>query len=115
MDSVPNPPLKDETFITQESNSNYLLSIIVPVYNDETNVVRCAQRIQGVVKSIGCEYELLFVNDGGADNSVDLLKEQKKQDPHIKIINLSRNFGHQIAITAGLDHCHGGCSHRHGL
>ncbi len=86
---------------------NYLLSIIVPVYNEDQSLVHCLERLRKAVKALGCTYELIFVNDGSTDNSLALLKAEKRGDPNIRIINLSRNFGHQIAVTAGLDHCQG--------
>jgi polyisoprenyl-phosphate glycosyltransferase len=89
---------------------NYLLSIIVPVYNEEQSIVHCVERLLAAVGKLGCSYELIFVNDGSTDNSLALLREEKGKDARIRIINLSRNFGHQIAVTAGLDHCQGDAS-----
>lgn len=86
---------------------NYLLSIIVPVYNEEQSIVHCVERLQTAVNKLGCAYEFVFVNDGSTDNSLALLKRERSKDPNIRIINLSRNFGHQIAVTAGLDFCQG--------
>jgi len=65
------------------------------------------QRLTEVIGKITGDYELLFVNDGSRDNTLGLVKDISRQDPHIRYINFSRNFGHQIAVTAGLDHCSG--------
>jgi len=77
------------------------LSIIVPVFNEEANIEDLVNRTQTVIKSINDDFELIFVNDGSSDNTLNLLR-QYKMDDRLKIINLSRNFGHQNAVLAGL-------------
>jgi dolichol-phosphate mannosyltransferase len=88
---------------SQTNSQNYLLSVVVPVFNEELVIEECIDRLSKVLKRMKCDYELVFVNDGSRDKSLDLLKNARAYDPHIKIVNLSRNFGHQIAITAGMD------------
>jgi len=83
------------------------LSIIIPVFNEEKNVALLHQRLTEVVLKISGSYELIFVNDGSRDQTLQLVKNIAATDPHVKYINFSRNFGHQIAVTAGLDHCCG--------
>src|SRR5690242_17339983 len=83
------------------------LSIIIPVFNEEKNVALLHQRLTEVVLKISDSYELIFVNDGSRDQTLQLVKNIAATDPHVKYINFSRNFGHQIAVTAGLDHCCG--------
>lgn len=83
------------------------LSIIVPIYNEEGNIPSLIDRLKSVVDSMGISYEFVFVNDGSKDKSFALIREFAKQYPFIKYINFSRNFGHQIAVSAGLDHCAG--------
>lgn len=83
------------------------LSVVIPVFNEEKNVDLLHKRLSEVVKKISGEYELLFVNDGSRDHTLDLVKKIASQDAHIRYINFSRNFGHQIAVTAGLDYCSG--------
>jgi dolichol-phosphate mannosyltransferase len=91
-----------------ERSNNYFLSIIVPVYNEEQSIRHCVERLRASVEKLGCaRHQLIFVNDGSNDNSLAILKAEKQKDPNIRIINLSRNFGHQIAVTAGLDVCQG--------
>jgi len=82
-------------------------SIIIPVYNEEENIQKLYYRLQGVVSQLSAEYELLFINDGSKDKTLDLVKSLAASDPKVKYINLSRNFGHQIAVSAGLDACDG--------
>jgi polyisoprenyl-phosphate glycosyltransferase len=88
-------------------SANYFLSVVVPVFNEELVIVEFVRRTQAVLKSMNCDYELIFVNDGSTDSTYALLRDEKEKDAHITILNLSRNFGHQIAITAGMDHAHG--------
>ncbi len=87
-----------------------LVSIVIPVFNEEGNLPVLYERLSAVLKIPALDYELLFVNDGSRDQSLALLKSYADQDSHIKIIDLSRNFGHQLAVTAGLDHCQGDCA-----
>jgi len=86
---------------------NFLISIVVPFLNEELVLRETVKRIQSVVHNEGWEYEIIFVNDGSRDSSLAILREEKNKDGNIKIINLSRNFGHQIALTAGLDQARG--------
>lgn len=78
-------------------------SIIIPVYNEEENVYMLYERLTGVLEKLSPEFELLFVNDGSKDKTFSLVKALSVTDSRVKYINLSRNFGHQIAVSAGLD------------
>ena len=78
------------------------LSIIIPVYYEELVINECYRRLINVVENIDMDYELIFVNDGSKDNTLTLLKEKAKINPNVKIIDFARNFGHQIAVTAGM-------------
>lgn len=77
-------------------------SIAIPVYNEEKNIITLYRRLSSVMKSLKKDYELIFVNDGSTDRTLFLLAELHKKDAKVKIINFSRNFGHQMALTAGL-------------
>ncbi len=79
------------------------LSIVVPIYNEEDNIELLYQRLISVIEKIGESYELIFVNDGSKDKSIDKLKIKAQENPFVKYIDFSRNFGHQIAVTAGLE------------
>jgi glycosyltransferase involved in cell wall biosynthesis len=80
------------------------LSIVVPLYNEEANVEILYQRLRAVVEAMNVSYEFVFVNDGSRDRTLALAQELSRRDHHVRYIDLSRNFGHQIAVTAGLDH-----------
>lgn len=86
---------------------DFLLSVVVPVYNEELSAAESAKRLSRVLSELGCRYELLFVNDGSTDKTLDVLKSERGRNPNIKIISLTRNFGHQMAITAGMDQAKG--------
>ncbi|MNR80340.1 hypothetical protein D3C72_110620 [compost metagenome] len=83
------------------------LSIIVPVYNEEAVLDELHRRLTTVVRDLETTYEILYVNDGSRDRSMDLLEGMARQDPHVRVIQFARNFGHQVAITAGMDHAQG--------
>ena len=82
-------------------------TVIIPVYNEERVIDICWKRVTAVMKSLNEPYEIIFVNDGSRDNSKQLLTDLSELDYHIHIICFSRNFGHQVAITAGMDHAKG--------
>lgn len=80
------------------------LSLVFPIYNEEENVPELYRRVVKVIEDNEIENaEILFVNDGSSDRSEELIRELKKTDPKVKLINFSRNFGHQAAITAGME------------
>ncbi len=82
-------------------------SIITPIYNEEGNIELLYTRIRDVMDSIDGLWELIMVNDGSRDSSFALMTRIALEDPRVKIINFARNFGHQIAVTAGIDHAEG--------
>jgi polyisoprenyl-phosphate glycosyltransferase len=82
-------------------------SIVAPIYNEEGNIQILYDRICQVMNSTGENWELVTVNDGSRDRSLELLEALAKKDSRIKVINFARNFGHQIAVTAGLDYVSG--------
>lgn len=82
-------------------------SIIIPVYNEELVVRETYKRLKAVMEQTDGPYELLFVNDGSKDKTIDILKELSVRDEMVKYLDFSRNFGHQIAITAGMDYAAG--------
>jgi len=83
------------------------ISTVVPFLNEEDNLPELYRRLVTVFHEQPETVEFLFVDDGSTDRSVRLLKEMQTQDARIRVLRLSRNFGHQIAITAGLDHAEG--------
>lgn len=84
-----------------------LLSIVVPAYNEEAVLAAFNRRLTAVRKELPVPSEVIFVNDGSRDGTLALLLAMKAEDPTIAILDLSRNFGKEIALTAGLDHAHG--------
>lgn len=83
------------------------LSIIVPIYNEKDNIHILYERLKNVVSKITSNYEFIFINDGSKDNSFELIKTISSNNPNVKYINFSRNFGHQVAVSAGIDKCNG--------
>ncbi|ODA40784.1 glycosyltransferase family 2 protein [Desulfosporosinus sp. BG] len=81
----------------------YLLSIVIPMYCEEEVAEECYQRITKVMKDNGYCYELLFINDGSKDNTINILRALATRDEKVKVVNFSRNFGHQTAVTCGID------------
>ncbi|MFP7735002.1 glycosyltransferase family 2 protein [Priestia aryabhattai] len=82
-------------------------SIVVPVYNEEEVIHETYRRLTEVMRSTKEAYELLFVNDGSRDRTAEIIKEYSEQDPAVVLLDFARNFGHQIAITAGMDYARG--------
>ncbi len=83
------------------------LSIVVPVYNEEKNIRLMYDRLVSSILKITSNFEIIYVNDGSKDNSFLELVKLSNEDERVKYINFSRNFGHQIAVTAGLDYSKG--------
>ncbi|MFP4441270.1 MAG: glycosyltransferase family 2 protein [Chloroflexaceae bacterium] len=83
------------------------ISVVIPVYNEEDNLPALYQRLTAVLKQTGMNYEVVFVDDGSRDTSLEQLRGLAAEDTHIVVVELARNFGHQVAISAGLDHARG--------
>lgn len=90
-------------------NTTRKISFVLPIYNESENIREFYSKLLETTKVLETEFqfELLFINDGSTDNSLELLVELQKNDDQIRIIDFSRNFGHQAAITAGLDSASG--------
>lgn len=90
--------------VVEPEVENIELSIIFPIYNEEENIPVLYRKIVDVLEMNEISRaELVFVNDGSSDRSEELIRELKVWDPRVKLVNFSRNFGHQAAITAGID------------
>lgn len=83
------------------------LSLVIPVFNEEDNIPNLFARLSGALATWTSNYEIIMVNDGSADNTLSLLINHHEQDNRIKIIDFSRNFGHQAAILAGITEAEG--------
>lgn len=84
-----------------------MISIVAPVYNEEAVLPELHRRVAGVMDELGEPWELVLVNDGSRDRSAAVIAELHQQDPRVKGVSFSRNFGFQIAVTAGLDFADG--------
>lgn len=87
--------------------SSKLISIVVPMYYEEKVAHECYRRLRKVMYDNDINYEFIFVNDGSKDKTFEILNEIAQKDKNTKIISFSRNFGHQIAVTAGIDKARG--------
>jgi len=83
------------------------MSVIAPIFNEEKNIFELYRRIREVLLQVTERYEIIFVNDGSKDNSISLIKQLAQKDSSVRYIDFSRNFGHQIAVSAGIDFARG--------
>ncbi len=84
------------------------LSVIIPTYNEEGNIALLIQRLEQTMQVMGCSsYEYLFIDDGSTDHSLEKIKRSRAQNNRVHFLQFSKNFGHQYALKAGLDHARG--------
>jgi len=83
------------------------LSLVLPIYNEQEVIPELHKQLQAFLKELGVDTEVVFVNDGSRDASFEMLRDLVKEDARYRILSFSRNFGHQTAITAGVDHARG--------
>ncbi len=91
------------------ANDKIVCSIVVPVFNEELVVNESYKRLKEVMESSGVSYEIIFINDGSRDKTVSIINKICEVDKTVRLIDFSRNFGHQVAITAGMDFSSGEC------
>jgi dolichol-phosphate mannosyltransferase len=84
-----------------------VISIVIPVFNEEDCIELLYLQLVSVLSEIEMDYEIIFVDDGSTDDSVNLIKALNQSNHNVKLVQFSRNFGHQIALTAGLDYARG--------
>jgi dolichol-phosphate mannosyltransferase len=94
---------------TPRQQASPVISVVVPLFNEEENCLELHRRLSAVLGASGSPYEIVLVNDGSRDATPRLLDELYARDAHVAVVHLSRNFGHQAAVSAGLDHA-GGCA-----
>ncbi len=82
-------------------------SLVIPVYNEESTIPELYRRVSAVMDKLDAPAELILINDGSRDRTLELLRELHQQDQRVVYLGLARNFGHQIAVTAGLNHIRG--------
>lgn len=85
----------------------FSLSIVVPMHNEEEVCLTFFARMLPILRGLTADFEIICVNDGSRDRTLEILKAAQSEDPRIKVIDLSRNFGKELALTAGLDHAQG--------
>lgn len=90
-----------------EAETRPVFSLVIPVWNEQAVIPVLYERIVQVMDGLGERWEVIFVNDGSSDRSLELLMELHERDERVKVLSFSRNFGHQIAITAGFDYAEG--------
>jgi len=95
------PP--DKGVNSMETGKNRFLSLVIPVYNEEEVLETSFSRMDEVMRSTGYDYEIIYVNDGSRDGTMELLRALAKQHEYVKVLSFSRNFGHQLAVTCGMD------------
>ena len=86
---------------------DFKLSVIVPIYNEEEVLPRSYERFKKALDALACRYELIYIDDGSADDSFIILEDICAKDERVKALRFSRNFGHQLAVTAGMDEADG--------
>jgi dolichol-phosphate mannosyltransferase len=86
-----------------------MLSVVVPIFNEQENLPELRRRMTEALNPLNEDWELILVNDGSRDASADIIRQYHAEDPRIKLINFSRNFGHQPAVTAGIHFAKGDC------
>lgn len=86
-----------------------MISVVVPIFNERENLAELRRRMAAALDSTGEAWELILVNDGSRDESVEIIRGFHDADGRVKLVNLSRNFGHQAALTAGMHYAEGAC------
>ncbi len=92
---------------TASGERRILISVVVPCANEEEVLRETNRRLVAVLEGLSLNFELIYVDDGSTDSTPDLLRELQAHDDRVRVLRFSRNFGHQIAITAGLGHASG--------
>jgi polyisoprenyl-phosphate glycosyltransferase len=94
-------------FAAPPGQRRMLLSLVVPCMNEEEGLRQAHQQLVGVLQEAPVDFEIVYVDDGSSDGTADVLRELQSSDQRVRAIRLSRNFGHQVAITAGIEHAAG--------
>lgn len=97
----------EERESVQLSPCDPVYSIVAPVFNEKETLPHFYEQVVHVMEGVGESFEIVLINDGSTDGSYAILRELHQSDPRVHVVDFSRNFGHQIAISAGLDHAQG--------
>ena len=92
---------------SEPGRSGFVLSVVVPAFNEQAVLHEFHSRLSKVLDTLGVPAEIVFVNDGSTDNTLEVLYQMREHDPRVAVVELSRNFGKEIALSAGLDHALG--------
>ena len=101
------PPQSREEHTLSSIDQIPTLSVVIPVFNEAENIAILHARLSVMLKDLVPNYEIVVVDDGSRDESPAILRQYAVNDPHVVVVELARNFGHQIAISAGLEHSRG--------
>jgi dolichol-phosphate mannosyltransferase len=96
---TPSSPMK-----AGSNDGRPVLSVVVPCFNEEEIICDTNRRLQAVLDQAPVEFEIIYVDDGSTDSTPELLRQLQESDERVRIVRFSRNFGHQMAITAGIEH-----------
>src|SRR6187551_3983240 len=86
-----------------------MVSVVIPIFNEQENLPELRRRMLAALEKSGEPWELVLVNDGSRDRSAEMIRQYHAEEPRIKLVDLSRNFGHQPAVTAGVHAARGDC------
>jgi len=89
------------------TDGRLLVSVVVPCFNEEESIRDANRRLEAALEKSPVDFEIIYVDDGSSDSTPELLRQLQEGDEHIRVVRFSRNFGHQMAITAGLEHASG--------
>src|SRR5579872_1177447 len=107
MATTSSPPSSTTTSGDGRTKSAPYLSVVIPVFNEQENLRALHETVTQVLTAMGKPYEVIYVDDGSTDPSLLILREFQAHDPHIAVIEFSRNFGQHAAIFAGFDQARG--------
>lgn len=100
--SQPTAGPQSQSIPSPEATGGFTLTVVIPVFNEERGIESLLSRLTPVLEATGANYEVIFVDDGSRDRTLDILRKAHESDPRLKAVVLSRNFGKEIAVTAGL-------------
>ena len=107
MDEVTTEKMNAATDTSMQSSADQLLTVVVPAYNEQEVLPEFHRRTTAILSTLGMRTEIVYVNDGSTDGTLRVLMDLRKQFPGTAVVDLSRNFGKEIALTAGLDYARG--------
>lgn len=99
--------IREASRINYKPIKMYFLSVVIPVFNERSVISQCFARVSAVLEKLNCRYEIIFVDDGSTDGSTEYLQRLAQSSPNTRLLKLSRNFGKEAAMTAGLDQANG--------